>query len=66
MTKFEREKAEIRKSADCGIVILRERKAEIEKVEKRLRETRNGFITQCCMQQLEKMRKEYRILAEMV
>ena len=66
MTKFEREKAEIRKNADYGIVILRERKTEIEALEKRLRETRNGFITQCCQQQLEKLRKEYRVLSEMV
>ena len=63
---FERDKAEIKKNAGSGIEILRERKAEIAVFEKRLRETRNGFIAQCCKQQLEKLRKEYKILDEMI
>ena len=63
---FERDKAEIKKNAGSGIEILRERKAEIAAVEKRLRETRNGFIAQCCQQQLDKLRKEYKILDEMI
>lgn len=65
-TAFERDKAEIKKNAGSGIEILRERKAEIAAVEKRLRETRNGFVAQCCQQQLEKLRNEYRILDDMI
>ena len=65
-TAFEIDKAEIRKNPINGTVILRERKAEIATVEKRLRETRNGFIAQCCQQQLDKLRKEYKTLDEMI
>ena len=63
---FERDKAEIKKNSGNGIVILRGRKAEIAAVEKRLRETRNAFVAQCCQQQLEKLRNEYRILNDMI
>ena len=63
---FERDKAEIKKNAGSGIMILRERKAEIAAAEKRLRETRNGFVAQCCKQQLDKLKKEYRILDDMI
>jgi len=65
-TTFERDKAEIRKNEGSAIEIMRDRKAEIAAVEKRLRETRNGFVARCCQQQLDKLRKEYRILDEMI
>ncbi len=66
MTRFERDFNEIKADSSSALEIMKGRRAEIQKLEKRLRETRNGFIAQCTMQDLEKRRSEYRILDEMI
>ncbi len=66
MTRFERDFNEIRKDATNALPIMKERKAEIQRLERKLRETRNGFIAQCTMQDLEKRRSEYGILDELI
>lgn len=66
MTRFDRDFNEIKTDSSNALPIMKERKAEIQRLEKRLRETRNGFIAQCTMQDLEKRRSEYRILDEMI
>ncbi len=66
MTRFDRDFNEISKDATNALPIMKERKAEIQRLERKLRETRNGFIAQCTMQDLEKRRSEYRILDELI
>ncbi len=66
MTRFDRDFDEIKTDAANALPIMKERKAEIQRLERKLRETRNGFIAQCTMKDLEKCRSEYRILDELI
>lgn len=65
MTRFERELNEIRNGAD-GIVILRERKAELEALEKKGRAEKNGFRRECIAQEFVRLEREYNELSELV
>lgn len=65
MTRFERHLNEIRNGAD-GIVILRERKEELDEIEKKGRAEKNGFRRECLAQEYVKLRREYDELSEMV
>lgn len=65
MTRFEREKNEIRNGAD-GIVILRERKAELLEIEKKGRACKNGFRRECLAQEFVKLEREYNELSELI
>ena len=56
MTRFERDYNDIMNGETW---ILRKRKEELEQIETKARASRNGFITQCLMQQYQKLKTEY-------
>lgn len=60
--KLERQIAEIRSGKSDGVEELREKKAEIKKVEARMNGSKNGFVRQCCAQELERLEREYKAL----
>ena len=61
--RFERDKKSVA-SGDSSII--RERKAELDRIEKELRAERNGFRIQCLAQELVARRAEYKILDAMI
>lgn len=65
MTRFERHINEIRNGAD-GIIILRERKAELLQTEKQGKAEKNGFRRNCLAQEFVKLQRECDELAELV
>lgn len=56
MTRFERDYNDILNGETW---ILRERKKELDCIEAKGRASRNAFITQCLMQQYQKLKAEY-------
>lgn len=61
--RFERDK----KAVENGeYSILRDRKAELEKLERQVKAERNGFRLQCLAQELVARRNEYSILDALV
>ena len=66
MTRFERDYNDIKTGKTDGIEILRERKTEIERLDKKLRECRNNWKAQCIWNELEPLENEYRVLCELV
>ena len=65
MTRFERHKNEIKNGAN-GIIILRERKAELLQIEKQGKAEKNSFRQDCLAQEFVKLQREYDELAELV
>lgn len=57
MTLFERDYKDALEGNE--VEVLTRRKAEINALEKQLRECRNGFRAQCIAQELDKRKKEY-------
>ncbi|MGF3066957.1 hypothetical protein [Facklamia sp. P12950] len=52
MTSFERDYKDVLEGNE--VEVFKRRKKEIKELEKKLRETRNGFRDQCIFQELEK------------
>ena len=61
--RFERDKKAV---ANGDSSIIRERKAELDKLEQKIRAERNGFRIQCLAQELVARRAEYKILDAMI
>ena len=66
MTRFEREYREAQQDADLGIIILRERKAELQEIERKGRSEKNGFRRECLAQEFVKLQREYAAIEELV
>ena len=64
MTRFQKDKEEI--LAGNSREVMAGRKEELKKLEKELRECRNGFRDQCLRQEIERRQREYRELDEMI
>ncbi|ORT99050.1 hypothetical protein D081_2229 [Anaerovibrio sp. JC8] len=64
MTRFQKDKQEI--LAGNSREVMAGRKEELRKLEKQLRECRNGFRAQCLQQEIERRRREYNELDEMI
>ena len=64
MTRLEKDKEEILKGNTY--TVMASRKQEIKKLERELKECRNGFRAQCISQELERKSREYRELDEMI
>lgn len=65
MTRFEKDKAEILNGGNAT-VIMRERKAQLEKLYAEGKACRNAFRTQCIAQEYAKLQKEYAALDELI
>ena len=61
--RFERDKKAV---ANGDSSIIRERKAELDKLEQKIRAERNGFRIQCLAQELVARRNEYKVLDAMI
>ena len=66
MTRFEREYREVEQDPGMGIVILKERKAELEEIEKEGKACKNAFRRECLAQEYVKLKREYDELSELV
>ena len=66
MTRFEREFKEAQHDAGLGIVILMERKAELQELEKKGRAEKNGWRREILAQEYVKLQREYDEIAELV
>jgi phosphomannomutase len=66
MTRFERDYNDIKTGKTDGIEILRERKAEIDRLDENLRKCRNNWKAQCIWDELTKRKDEYCILCGLV
>lgn len=66
MTIFQKEMETIRNGSNDTLVIMKRRRAEIERLEKKFKETRNGFVAQCIMQDIVRYRNEYNTLDEII
>lgn len=64
MTRFQKDKQEI--LAGNSREVMAGRKEELKKLEKELRECRNGFRAQCLRQEIERKRREYNELDAMI
>ena len=64
MTRFQKDQQAILEG-NSGEVMAG-RKEELKKLEKELRECRNGFRAQCLRQEIERRQREYRELDEMI
>ena len=64
MTRFQKDQQAI--LAGNSHEVMEGRKAELRRLEKELRECRNGFIAQCLQQEIERRQREYRELDEMI
>lgn len=58
MTTFERDYKDAKEGN--GIEVLKRRQEELKRLEKELRNCRNGFRAQCILQEIEKKKEEYR------
>lgn len=66
MTRFERDMNEIKNDCTMATIILMERRAEIEKIQKEMRTTKNQFIAVCKMQEITRLSAEYAKLDQMI
>ena len=64
MTRFQKDKQEI--LAGNSREVMAGRKEELRKLEKQLRECRNGFRAQCLRQEIERRQREYHELDKMI
>ena len=64
MTRFQKDQQEI--LAGNSHEVMEGRKAELRRLEKELRECRNGFRAQCLQQEIERRRREYNELDAMI
>ncbi len=59
MTRFEKDLEEAKKDAFMAVEILRERDAEITKLEDELRKTKNGFRRTCIKQEIDRLTEQF-------
>lgn len=59
MTRFERQFNEAKNDSSMATVILRERKAELEQLEKAFRATKNYYVAICLARDISRLRCEY-------
>lgn len=59
MTRFERQLNEAKNDSSMATVILRERKAELEQLEKEFRATKNYHRAICLARDISRLRGEY-------
>lgn len=57
MTSFEKDYQDAKEGN--GIEVLKKRKKELQELDKKLRSCRNGFRSECIMQEIERKQKEY-------
>lgn len=57
MTIFEKDYKDAKEGN--GIEVLKKRKMELQELNKKLRECRNGFKAECIMQEIERKQDEY-------
>ena len=60
--KLQKQLSEIRSGKSDGVQELKEKRAEINAMEARMKATNNGFIRQCCWQEIERLKEEYRAI----
>lgn len=65
-TKFDKDMKLIETDSDAGIMILRERKAELERIERQRRACKNHFRLECLAQEYNRLKREYDALDAMV
>ena len=66
MTRFEREYKEAQQDAGLGIVILMERKAELEELERKGKAEKNSWRREILAQEYIKLQREYDEIAELI
>ncbi|MCI6206841.1 MAG: hypothetical protein MR654_08010 [Corynebacterium glucuronolyticum] len=65
-TKFEKDLKLMETDIDEGIVMLRERKAELDWIEREGRACHNRFRLECLAQEWNRLKCEYDILDQMI
>lgn len=66
MTRFEKDLQEAQKDPFQGVVILKERKAELDSLWKKGKAEKNGFRRQCIAQEYTRLEAEYNEISEWV
>ena len=66
MTRFEKDLQEAQKDPFQGVVILRDRKAELDSLWKKGKAEKNGFRRQCIAQEYTRLEAEYNEISEWV
>ena len=66
MTRFEREYKEAQQDAGLGIIILMERKAELEEIERKGKTEKNSWRREILAQEYVKLEREYNEIAELI
>ena len=65
-TKFDKDLRLMETDPGEGIMILRERKAELERIERQERKNKNRFRLECLAQEYNRLKREYYTLDAMV
>lgn len=65
-TKFDKDLRVMETDSDAGIMILRERKAQLERIERQGRTCKNRFRLECLAQEYNRLKREYDALDAMV
>lgn len=66
MTRFEKDLQKAKTDIDELDFILRERKAELDKLYEQGRREKNGFRRTCIAQEYTRLKEQYDILSEMI
>lgn len=66
MTRFERDYKEAQQDAGLGIIILMERKEELQEIERKGRAEKNSWRREILAQEYVKLQREYDELAELI
>ena len=66
MTRFEKDLQAAKKDPSEGVAILRERKAELDRLWKQGKAEKNGFRRQCIAQEYTRLEAQYIEIAEWV
>lgn len=59
MSSFTKDYQEISNNPSAGMPILQARKVELERIEREVRATKNGFLRQCLAQEWAHLKREY-------
>lgn len=65
-TKFDKDLKLMETDADASIMILRERKAQLERIERQGRACKNKFRLECLAQEYNQLKREYDALDQMI
>ncbi len=65
-TKFDKDLRLMETDSDAGIMILRERKAQLEQIERQGRACKNHFRLKCIAQEYNWLKREYDALDQMI